>query len=256
MKIAVITGASRGIGQEFARQIVKCYRQLDELWLFARDTEKLEVLKKELENAVKIKVKIYSGDLTRDYIYYRLLKDLEKEKPDIRILVNSAGFGKIGKTEDIKPEIQAQMVELNCKALTKMTCLCLPYLAKGSRIMNVASAAAFAPQPGFAVYSATKSYVLSFSRALGSELEEKKIIVTSVCPGPVDTAFFKTAGSPAKSRKKTWMAKPKDVVKKALWDTRNKRTVSVYGIPMKCAHAAAKLLPAKLILRVMKQMNF
>ena len=256
MRIAVITGASRGMGQEFARQIIKCYRRLDEIWLFARDTEKLEQLKQELESESKITVRIFDGDLTRDYIYYRFLRELKKEKPDIRILVNSAGFGKIGKIEDIKQETQAQMVELNCKALTKMTCLCLPYLSKGSRIMNVASAAAFAPQPGFAVYSATKSYVLSFSRALRSELEEKKIIVTCVCPGPVDTDFFKTAGSLGKSGKNTWMAGPEDVVKKALWDTRKKREISVYGFPMKCARAAAKLLPVNIILRVMKQLNY
>lgn len=255
MRIAVITGASSGIGKEFARQISDCYRKLDEIWILSRSTEKLEALKEELEKKGSFTVKVYDGDLNRDYIYYRVKKDLQKEKPDIRILVNSAGIGKIGRVEETDADIQAEMVELNCKALTKMTCLCLPYLSKGSRIMNVASAAAFAPQPGFAVYAATKAYVHSFSRALSYELKKRKILVTSVCPGPVDTAFFKKAGTVSQSGKKAVMVKPDGVVKKALADTRKGKEISVYGLPMKGARAAAKVFPDGLVMRVMNWMN-
>ena len=85
---------------------------------------------------------------------------------------------------------QSEMVRLNCEALTNMTLLCMPYLSQGSRILQIASAAAFAPQPQFAVYAATKSYVLSFSRALGAEWKKKGIYVTAVCPGPVDLSLI------------------------------------------------------------------
>ena len=199
MRIAVVTGASSGIGKEFARQIVRCYRELDELWLIARSTEKLQNLKTELEAGKNINIRIYDCDLQREYLYYRLQKDLAKSEPDIRMLVNAAGFGGIGRADKMDVDFQCNMVDVNCQALTRMTLLCLPYMSKGSRLVNVASAAAFAPQPGFVVYAATKSYVYSFSRALGEELREKGIIVTAVCPGPVDTPFFEIAGTDRKS---------------------------------------------------------
>lgn len=107
------------------------------------------------------------------------------------------------------------------------------------------------PQPGFATYAASKAYVLSFSRALGQELKKRKISVTAVCPGPVDTEFFQAAGSPVHPSKKRFMAKPKDVVKKALRDAESKKPVSVYGIPMKLVHLAGKILPTRVVLAVM-----
>mgnify|MGYP000835713314 CR=1 FL=1 len=115
------------------------------------------------------------------------------------MLVNAAGFGRSGSVEEINMQrrrIQTDMVGLNCQALTRMTLLCLPYMHPGSRIVNLASAAAFCPQPYFAVYAATKSYVLSFSRSLREELKTRGIIVTAVCPGPVDTPFFDVSGKP------------------------------------------------------------
>ena len=126
---------------------------------------------------------------------------METEKPDIRMLVNAAGFGKSGNAEDIRRKeagCQSRMIDLNCRALTEMTFVCLPYMSAGSRILNIASAAAFCPQPGFAVYAATKAYVLSFSRALGEEVKNRRIYVTAVCPGPVDTEFFRNSGQTGK----------------------------------------------------------
>ena len=111
------------------------------------------------------------------------------------MLVNAAGAGCTEPFAGTDPERLTGVIGLNCAALTRMTGLCLRYMNRGSRIVNVASAAAFAPQPGAAVYGATKAYVLSLSRALARELEKRCIFVTAVCPGPVETEFFQTAGN-------------------------------------------------------------
>ena len=249
MKIAVITGASSGIGREFARQIGHFYQTLNEIWVIARRKDALDTLSLE----VNVPVRVISADLMKSEIYERLAQLLKTEKPDIRMLVNAAGFGKSGNIEDIyrnDAKSQIQMIDLNCKALTRMTLTCLPYMSVGSRILNLASAAAFCPQPGFAVYAATKSYVLSFSRALGAEVKQKSIYVTAVCPGPVDTAFFEVSGPTDRRLKEKVMVKAPQVVRRALLDARARKAVSVYGIPMKGAQIAAKLLPHALVLRL------
>lgn len=252
MKIAVVTGASSGFGMEFVKQLNHCYRSLDEIWVIARRGERLCCLKDRLQ----IPVRVFEGDLLEDSFFQKFEQLLEGEHPDIRMLVNSAGFGKSGTVEQIlqeDKELQLRMISLNCTALTRMTIICLPYLSKGSRILQLASAAAFCPQAGFSVYSATKSYVLSFSRSLGEELKERGIIVTAVCPGPSDTEFFRVSGELTNPLKRLTMAKPSKVVKKALRDSRKKKAVSVYGIPMRFSRIAAKLLPHGFILKIMNR---
>lgn len=253
MKIAVVTGASSGLGREFVKQIGHFYRSLDEIWVIARREERLKALQKQSV----VPLRIFEGDLLHKPVYIQLKRALMKEKPDIRMLVNAAGFGKSGAVEEILEEdknCQLAMIDLNCIALSRMTFYCLPYLSAGSRILNVASAAAFCPEPDFAVYAATKSYVLSFSRGLGAEVRSKGIVVTAVCPGPVDTEFFTVSGALENPWKKLTMAKAPNVVRKALLDTRAGKSVSVYGAAMKAAHAGAKLLPHKWILNVETRM--
>ena len=202
MKIAIVTGASSGMGREFVRQLGYFYKNLDEIWVIARRKERLEALAKES----RVPLRIFAGDLQKKKVYKELRDALEKEQPDLRMLVNSAGFGKSGSVEEILSEkfrIQTDMVDVNCRSLTRMTLLCLPFLRAGSRIVNLASASAFCPQPYFSVYAATKSYVLSFSRSLGEELRKKGIVVTAVCPGPVDTEFFKFSGETAEYLEET-----------------------------------------------------
>ena len=143
MKIAVVTGASSGIGKEFVLQISRLYKNLEEIWVMARRTENLEELKKQ----ISIPVRIFDGDMQRDYIFERLEKELERRKANIRMLVNAAGYGKVGLFSQIGQREQLGMITLNCQALTKMSLICLPYLTNGSRIINIASSAAFAPQP-------------------------------------------------------------------------------------------------------------
>ncbi len=251
MRIAVITGASSGIGREFARQIPRLYKHLDEIWVIARRTERL----KELEKELHVPVRMFDSDLKRDYIYEKLEKILEREKPDIRILVNAAGYGKIGQVEALSVSSQLGMIDVNIRALTRLTCLCIPYFHKGSRILQIASAAAFAPQPGFAVYAASKSYVYSFSQALSCELRKRGIYVTAVCPGPVDTEFFSCAGGVSGSMKEAFFRNAETVVRQALLDSVKRKMVSVCGCEMKAARVGARLLPSRLLSRLMKKIN-
>lgn len=251
MKIAVVTGASSGMGREFVRQISSFYRSLDEIWVIARRRERLE----ELRGESRVPLRIFEGNLIKKQVYRELSCALEERQPDIRMLVNAAGFGKSGSVEAIASvdfRAQTDMVDLNCRALTRMTLFCLPYLGRGSRIINLASAAAFCPQPGFAVYAATKSYVLSFSRALGAELRRRGIYVTAVCPGPVDTEFFNISGALMNPLKKLTMAKAEDVVHRALKDSRAGREMSVYGIAMRAAFLGTRLVPHGLIMKLMR----
>lgn len=248
MKIAVVTGASSGMGREFVRQIGYFYRDLDEIWVIARRKERLERLRK----ASRTPLRIFDGDLLKKQIYKQYHAVLKEWHPEVRMLVNAAGFGKSGSFAQIAAKdkkLQTNMINLNCTALTRMIQLTLPYMNKGGRIINLASAAAFCPQNGFAVYAATKSYVLSLSRALSSELRSRGIIVTAVCPGPVNTEFFKVSGELTSSLKKLTVADAPAVVRKALTDSRKRREISVFGISMKAAHIGARLLPHRLILR-------
>ena len=164
-------------------------------------------------------------------------------------------FGKcrrnrIGTFEEITLPEHQQTTRLNDEALMTVTYLCLPYMEKGSHIIQMASASAFVPQPGFAVYAASKAYVLSFSRALRSEVRKKGITVTCVCPGPVDTAFFEGAEKYHKMPlfKKKSMADPKPVVEKAVYDAACGRALSIYGWSMKALFLACKILPHRLII--------
>lgn len=249
MKIAIVTGASSGMGREFVKQICYLYKGLDEIWVIARRKDRLE----ELKEKVNTKIRVFEGDLLRADIYEMVSAALEENTPDIRMLVNAAGFGKVGNVKEIPCEDQVQMVQLNCGALTRMTKICLSHMSKGSRIVNVASASAFCPQPEFSVYAATKSYVLSFSRSLRAELSNEGIYVTAVCPGPVETEFFLVSGKKENNgMKDSVMAKPAAVVKQALLDARDGKAVSVYGVPMKLSRIATKIIPHSVILEVMK----
>ena len=248
MNIAVVTGASSGMGRFFALKIPEYFKDIDEIWLVARREQRLSNLSK----YISIPVKVLPGDLSGDDIFNTLSSELKNGNYNVKVLVNSAGFGKNGTVESIINEnahIQSDMVNLNCVSLTRMCEIMIPYMHKDSRIINVASGAAFCPQPKFAVYAATKAYVLSFSRALNMELCRRHIYVTSVCPGPVDTEFFNTAGDITSPVKKLMIAKPEKVVKKALIDSIKKKELSLYGTAMKMSHFASKLIPNKLIMK-------
>lgn len=250
MNIAIVTGASSGMGREFVLQIASRYRKLDEIWVVARRRDKLE----ELANEVSVNLRIFDLDLCNEADINELQNALDYDTPNVRMLINSAGFGYLAAFDNGECDTWMSMVDLNCKALTKVCYIVLPFMKTGSRIINLASAAAFVPQPGFNVYAASKAYVLSFTRALKGELKNKKISVTAVCPGPVKTEFFNVA-DPNNSTpffKKIFMADPKRVVTKALNDAKINKDVSVYGPVMNIFMILTKLLPHKLFVNIMK----
>lgn len=249
-KIAIVTGASSGMGKEFAQQMDVLLEHTDEIWVIARRTGKLL----ELEKQMLHRVVVCPADLTKKEDLEDIRKLLKEEKPRISVLVNAAGFGVHGRIEDVSEERLLGMLDLNCRSLTALTKICLPYMAKGGRIINLASAAAFVPQPKFAVYAAGKSYVLSFSKALNAELDSRQISVTAVCPGPVDTEFFTHDDCDISKTfyKRLVMAKPENVVKQALKDAMQRKELSFYGNGIKAFYVLTKLVPHKLILAIMK----
>ena len=249
MKIAVITGASSGMGKEFVRQIASHYGWLDEIWAIARRSEALEELGKE----IGIKVRVIPMDITDPKSIGKLKEMLREYKPYVKYLVNAAGCGVHRSVEVTSAGDCAGMIDLNCRSLTEITRLFLPYMRQKSHIVMVASAAAFIPQPEFAVYAATKAYVLSFSRALFRELRGY-IAVTIVCPGPVDTEFLEHIGGKKRmpSYKRRFIARPEAVVNQAILDAARKKEISIYGFSMKCFFILCKIVPHRVLLKIVE----
>lgn len=171
MKTAIITGASSGLGAEFALSIDKTRPEIEEIWLIARRKDRLE----ELARKIGKKTRVLSLDVTEDADLKTYLDLLEKEKPDVKLLINNAGFGRLGEFAELSSEDSRQMLRLNCEAVTVITRETLPFMSEKSEIINTCSIASFAPNARMAVYSSTKAYIMSFSRALRQELKPKKI---------------------------------------------------------------------------------
>lgn len=247
--IAVITGASSGMGKKYVEKLCVKQVKFDEIWLVARRSEPMQKL---AEQFPQYQFKILSLDLTKqqDIAVYEL--ELKKESVRVKLLINNAGFGKTGAFYKAEPEQQLGMIDVNVKALTAITHISLKYMKKGSRIINMASVAGFIPQPYFAVYAATKAYVISFSRALRAELKERGIRVLTVCPGPVETEFFQNAG-PVNVLKKGFFEEADKVVSKALNDLNKGKEISVKGIPMNALRIIAKILPHSFIMAFIKE---
>lgn len=246
-RIAIVTGASSGMGREFVRQIDRHTKTLDEIWVAARRKDRLLALQSEITN---VPIRILEMDLCQSADLDNLADLLEEEKPAVRILVNAAGVGKAGYFHELSRKEVEQMVCLNDKALAVVTHIVIPYMTRPGNIIQIASASAFLPQKEFAVYAASKAFVLSFSRALHAELREKGIVVTAVCPGPVDTEFLALCneGKEQKPSKQLVTVRPEPVVAKALRDAKSGRELSVYGLPMKMVHLASKFLPHSFLL--------
>lgn len=198
MVTAVITGASSGLGKAYIDAIIAQYPTVDSFWLVAR---RKELLREIAEAHTDKTIAAISLDLSKEEsidMFEQLLKD---NNPEIKVLVNNAGFGKCEDFFSSNRSSQTDMVDLNCRALTGITRLCLPYMLDDSLVINVSSIASFVPTPRMSVYSATKSFVLALSKALHDELRPRGIKVLAVCPGPMDTEFWKVANVPeGKSR--------------------------------------------------------
>lgn len=188
-KIAIITGASSGLGAELYKEIQN--EALDEIWIIARREDRLNKLK---EDFGKIDTKVIPMDVTLNESMAAFENMLSSNEYDVRFLFNNAGFGIIGDVIDASYETQGSMVTLNDKALVEITTIALKHMDKGAYIVNTCSIASFVPNARMSVYSATKAFVMSYTRSLRYELRKRKINVTAICPGPMSTEFLAVAG--------------------------------------------------------------
>ncbi len=247
MKIAVITGASSGMGRDFAKELDKKYN-FDEIWLIARRVDKLKSLQSELYS----KSRVLSFDLTDDKSFSEYENLLKSENAEVTYLVNASGYGKFGDSDDISLEEQMGMIDLNVKALVKMTYLTKPFMPKDSKIIQLGSASTYHPLQHFSIYCSTKTFVKFYSRAIAREYKKDKITVTCVCPGWVRTEFFNRAEITADS--KNTIAKPAaesiDVVRKAIKDAEKGKDVSMYGVYNNFHCFLSKVFPHSLMMTV------
>ena len=247
-EIIMITGASSGMGREFAMQIEKKY-QVDEIWVIARRKERLESLKEKLQT----KVRIFALDLTQKESFEKLQEALFKEKPRVKVLVNCSGYGKLDHYENMSLETIENMMNLNMLAVVKMVNTVLPYMHKESQIVNLASCSGYMPIPYLNIYASTKAFVLSYSRALNEELKYRQIHVLAVCPYWVETEFFDRAVE--KDKKPVVIRygkvyKAKDVIKKAIKDMESSKDVSLYGTINQMQILGMKVLPHRLVKKI------
>jgi len=247
-RIIVVTGSSSGMGKEFIYQISK-KEKYDEIWAVARNKAKLEELKKDIDNIVPL-----SLDLSKSEDLKKYNEKLNNEKPNIIILANCAGFGKFDHSENIDLDTKLNMIDLNVKAPVSMIDYSLPYMNKGSKIMNIASCAAFQPIPYINDYASTKAFILSYSRALNRELKYRGIHVLAVTPFWTKTGFFDRAVIPNKKEvviKYSVMYNADDVIRKAIKDLYNpNKDVSVYGKLNNAQRLLVKLIPHKWVMNI------
>ena len=245
MRIAVISGASSGIGAEFARELDKA--ELDEIWLIARNYDGLS----KISHNLKTKSKIISVDLSNIDAFNEIKQIYDEIKPEIEYLVCSAGIGFNGPFAELSQNQINLTTSVNCTALSLLISVSTPFLKDGGKIINIASGAGFLPQPNFAVYAASKSYVISLSRALDCELKKNNISVTAVCPGPVDTNFFSSLEN-VKEYKRKYLISPSRVAIGALKAAKKGKQLYMPTLSMKLVHFISKALPVKFILRFCK----
>ena len=249
MNIAVVTGASSGMGKEFVLQLPGAVA-VDEIWAIARRGGELEKLR-EL-SAVPVRPIVL--DLCREESFASYAALLEAQKPNVRLLVNAAGFGKFGTYSRINAEDECRMIDLNCKALLMMTRLTVPYMAPGSHILELDSLSAFQPVPYITTYAATKAFVLSYSRAMNRELKDRGIRVMAMNPGWVKTEFFDHAFQTNGGNEVqyfNYLYEAKDVVRTGLRDLyHSRKDYSVHGLPIKFQVLLVKLLPHSLVMSV------
>ena len=247
MNIAVVTGASSGMGREFVLQLGG-YVDVNEIWVIARRKEALS----DLQTQVGVSLRILPLDLCQAESFSAYEAALCEHKPNVKLLVNAAGFGKFGKFENIPMEEELRMIDLNCRALVAMTRLTLPYMEKGSHILQLDSLSAFQPVPYITTYGASKAFVLSYSRAMNAELKPRGIRMMAMNPGWVKTEFFNHAFQTNRQDVQYFdrLYEAKDVVRTGLRDLyRSKKDYSVHGFPVRMQVRLVKLLPHSMVMR-------
>lgn len=241
-RIALVTGATGGIGRAFAEQLLRD-GNVDELWAVARTREKLERLRDELG----CRTVPLAADLATVEGLRAVERALEEARPTVAYLVNNAGAARMGAWDGFSVGEIERTVALNCTAVAELCRVCLPFMGRGSRILNVSSASAFQPTPYLALYAATKAFELSYSRALGAELAGSGATVCAVCPSWVDTDLLLRE---VNGRRVSFpgLVPPGKVAARALRDARRGRALSVFPLYAKYLHVAAKVVPQRLVM--------
>jgi short-subunit dehydrogenase len=243
-KVALVTGASAGLGVEFARRLSK---RGFRLVLVARRKERLEQLASELGNARAVAI-----DLSKTGAAAKLMADIAAAGETVDLLVNNAGFGLIGRFAEREPERLREMIDLNCGALSELCRAVAPAMVerRSGRILNVASTAAFQPGPKMAVYFATKAFVLSLTEALHEELKPHGIAVSCLCPGPTRTEFGDVAGFGGNGLFDRVAMDAPAVVEAGLAGLDRNRAVVVTGWLNKLGAASTRFAPRSVVRRI------
>lgn len=242
-RIAILTGATGGLGYAFLKEL--CKESFDEIWAVGRNAKRLEELVEEFGNAV-IPLRI---DLTKSDELGLLDERLKQQKPQVDFLINNAGIAQMKPSKDLTVSEIENTIDLNCKAPTILTNICLPYMKKGSKIINVCSASAFQPVPYINLYASTKAFERSYSRALNVELKPYGITVTAACPSWIDTEML-TKEVNGKKVKFSGLVSPLKVAKAAIKDAKKGKDMSVCSAYVKCQHFNVKLMPQKLTMKI------
>ena len=242
-KIAIVTGASGGMGQVFVRELAK--ETLDEIWIIGRNEQRLFALKNEFGERIMPVCK----DLTKNEDILSFSDLLKKQNPSVMWLVNNAGIARMAPSKEFSYSEIEQTIDLNCKAPAVLINICIPFMEKGAKILNISSASAFQPVPFINLYAATKAFERSYSRALNAELKSYGITVTAVCPSWVDTDMLSKEIN-GKEVRFPGIAAPERVVEKALKDAKKGRDMSICSLYVKCQHLNVKLLPQRLTMKI------
>ena len=242
-RIAMITGATGGLGKEFVRQML--LEVIDEVWAIARNERKLADLREQYGE----KVIPVTADLSELAGIKKLEDMFAEQSPKVEYLINNAGIAKMGSYQDFSLEEIDQTINVNCKVPVMLCKICIPYMGKGSRIMNISSASAFQPNPYINLYAASKAFERSYSRALNVELEGTGITSIAVCPSWVDTELLQKEIN-GKKVKFPGLVTAKRVVTQAIKDAKKGKDMSVCSFYVKCQHVNVKLLPQKWVMKL------
>ena len=255
-RAALITGASSGMGREFARRLVSL-GECDELWLVARRREEMEKLAAELG----VPARVVCADLATSEGLATLKAALDEAKPTLSWVICAAGFGVFGRFDEVSDEDVFKMIDLNVKGAVAVTRMAIPYTVRGGHIVELGSGSVFCPLPNFNIYASSKAFILHFSRALREELKHLGISCTVFCPGWVDTAFFSVADKEGDEVHKPPMEKRKPLlradrcVRGAVRAAKRGRALYTTNWYTKLEHLLSKLLPAPFLIAGWKSMQ-
>jgi len=249
MRTAIITGASTGVGLEFAKQIRDVFPEITEYWVIARRLDRLQAI-----SIPGVVIKPLPLDLTDPQSVVSLQAELAIANPTVSLLVGNAGCGYLGNFDESPLDEQLRIVDLNIRALTAVTRVVLPYMENGGHIINMSSIASFVPNSRMTIYSASKSYVSAFSRGLHEELKPRNISVTAVCSGPMDTEFIRLGR--IKGHSKTFdvlpYCIPAKVVRGGLLAAKKGRAVHTPKLLYKLYRVLSSLIPHAIFIKFAK----